>query len=426
MKIRQSIVRKMVLGITIVSTITYATSAIFILILGKLSWFSSIPSWLFVVGTLAVGIFWTGLFGYAAARWMLKPLVSVTDTVTEAATGNLNVSAIEVRSRDEMYRLAEAVNKMLEQFRTIVNSIKSNSSLTDRHVQELQGAVNQTAVQLEGLTIQSEQITSGTSMQASSTNLLHTSADELYQSALIMQEEASIAKQRTDHMNLAASQSEEVFRSLVEGMRHLEQLNRGSLETIQQLSQLAEEIGNISSVVGGIAEQTHLLALNAAIEAARAGEEGRGFVVVAQEVKTLADSSGNAVDEIRHLIEQVQHGVMAAVQSITAQYELSSQEAENGERFAKAFHEVKEEATNVSATVEKMVSLLAIQAKQVEESREQTSMVAQVAENIREGAETVHDTSQQQAAIMEEIAASTDELRLKSTELLEKASYFRT
>src|SRR5690606_27435566 len=255
MFIRKNIVRKMVLGITIVSAITYATSAFVLLILGQLDLFSSIPTWLFVVGTLGVGVFWTGLFGYVASRWMLKPLVAVTDTVTEAAKGNLNVAAIEVRSRDEMYQLAEAVNKMTEQLRTIVTSIKANSSLTDRHVQELQGAVSQTAAQLEGLTIQSEQITSGTSMQASSTNLLHTAADELYQSALNMQEEASVAKQRTEHMNAAATQSEEVFHSLVEGMRHLEQLNRGSLETIQQLSELAEQIGNISSVVGGIAEQ---------------------------------------------------------------------------------------------------------------------------------------------------------------------------
>ncbi|GIP18892.1 methyl-accepting chemotaxis protein [Paenibacillus montaniterrae] len=425
MGIRKSIVRKMVLGITVASLITYATSAFFLLVLGKMDLFSSIPTWLFVVGTLVLGVFWTGLFGFIATKWMLKPLLKVTSTVSEAATGNLKVESVEVHTRDEMYQLAEAVNGMLSRFRTIVNSIKSNSSLTDKHVQELQGAVNQTAIQLEGLAMQSEQITSGTSMQASSTSMLHSTADELYQSALHMQEEASEAKQRTEHMNMAATQSEEVFRSLVDGMRQLEQLNRDSLETIQQLSQIAEEIGNISSVVGGIADQTHLLALNAAIEAARAGEEGRGFVVVAQEVKSLADSSGQAVDEIRHLIEQVQQGVLAAVQSITAQYELSSQEAENGERFAKAFHQVKEEATTVAVTVEKMAALLAAQAKQAEESREQTSKVAQVAESIREGAQSVYDTSQQQAAIMEEIAASTDELRAKSSELLEKASYFR-
>ncbi|MCR8660090.1 methyl-accepting chemotaxis protein [Paenibacillus endoradicis] len=424
MKIRQSIVRKFVLGITLASSITYATSAFILLVMDGM--FETIPTWLFVVGTLAFGVFWTGLFGYFAAKWLLRPLLAVTNNVTEAATGNLNVASVEIKSRDEMYQLSVAVDTMLRQFRTIVESIKENSAQTDKHVQELQGAVNQSAVQLEGLTVQSEQITSGTSMQASSTNLLYSSADELYQSALHMQSEANVAKQRTEEMNRAATQSEEVFRSLVDGMRKLEALNKGSLETIDQLSQLAEEIGNISSVVGGIADQTHLLALNAAIEAARAGDEGRGFVVVAQEVKSLADSSGQAVGEIRTLIDQVQQGVARAVQYITEQYKLSSQEAENGEKFAQAFHEVKTDAVTVAVTVEKMAELLARQAVQVDESREQTSRVAQVAENIREGAERVHDTSQQQAAVMEEIAASTDELRVKSTDLLQKAAYFRT
>lgn len=424
MKIRQSIVRKIVLGITVSSVITYATSAFVLLMMNGM--FESIPTWLFVVGTLALGVFWTGLFGYIAAKWLLRPLLALTNNVTEAATGNLNVAPVQMKSRDEMYRLSVAVEQMLSQFRTIVDSIKVNSAQTDRHVQELQGAVNQSAVQLEGLTVQSEQITSGTSMQASSTHLLHATADELYQSALNMQDEANLAKQRTEGMNQAATESEEVFRSLVDGMRQLEALNKGSLETIQQLSELAEEIGNISSVVGGIADQTHLLALNAAIEAARAGDEGRGFVVVAHEVKSLADSSGHAVDEIRTLIDQVQRGVSQAVQYINKQYQLSSQEAENGEKFAQAFQEVKQEASTVSVTVEKMADLLARQAEQAEESRQQSSHVAQVAENIREGAERVHDTSQQQAAVMEEIAASTDELRVKSSELLEKAAYFRT
>lgn len=424
MKIRQSIVRKMVLGITVSSAITYATSAFILLVMNGM--FESIPTGVFIGGTLAFGVFWTGLFGYIATKWMLKPLLALTKNVEEAATGNLNVAPVDIKTRDEMYKLGAAIEQMLSQFRTIVNSIKENSSQTDKHVQELQGAVSQSAIQLEGLTIQSEQITSGTAMQASSTNVLHASADELYVSAMHMQDEANTAKQRTDEMNQAASQSEEVFRSLVEGMRQLEVLNKGSLETIQQLSQLAEEIGNISSVVGGIADQTHLLALNAAIEAARAGEEGRGFVVVAQEVKSLADSSGQAVDEIRTLIDQVQQGVSKAVQYINEQYKLSSKEAENGEKFALAFHEVQQEAATVSHTVDKMAELLAKQAKQVEESREQTSRVAQVAENIREGAQQVHDTSQQQAAVMEEISASTDELRLKSSDLLQKAAYFRT
>jgi len=424
MKIRQSIVKKMVLGITMVSIITYGTSAFVLLVMDEI--FQSVPSWLFVVCTLAIGVFWTGLIGYFAAKWLLRPLIAVTKAVTEASTGNLNVESTAVKSQDEMHQLSVAVDRMLEQFRTIVNGIKENSNLTDKHVQELQGAVGQSAIQLEGLTIQSEKITTGTTVQANSTNNLHEAADALYQSALHMQEEASIAQQRTIDMNHAAGQSEEVFRSLVSGMHQLEELSKGSMKTIQHLSHLAEKIGNISEVVGGIADQTHLLALNAAIEAARAGDEGRGFVVVAQEVKSLADSSGQAVGEIRNLIEQVQTGVASAVNDINQQFSLSSEEAKKGETFAVAFHEVKQEAEKVTEIVQKMSDLFAAQSIKVEESREQTSQVAQIAVEIREGAELVHDTSQQQAAVMQEIAASTDELRVKSSDLLQKADYFRT
>ncbi len=111
---------------------------------------------------------------------------------------------------------------------------------------------------------------------------------------------------------------------------------------------------------------------------------------------------------------------------INQQYVLSSEEAEKGEKFAAAFHEVKKEAEKVSSVVQSMAALFVEQAKKVEESREQTSQVAQIAVDIREGAELVHDTSQQQAAVMQEIAASTDELRVKSSDLLQKAGYFRT
>lgn len=423
--INKSIVRKMVFGIVISSVITYATSAFCLLVLRD-EWFQSIPTSLFVSGTLALGVIWTGLFGYIATKYMLKPLIAVTKAVTEASTGNLKVSVPELKTKDEMYQLSSAVSAMLEKFRSIVNGIKENSELTDRHIQELQGAVNDSAIQLEGLTNQSEKIQLGTSMQASSAVKLNDSTDELYKASLHMKEEAELTRQRTEQMNAAASQSEEVFTSLVDGMKRLVDMNQLSLETVQELSELAEQIGEISTVVGGISDQTHLLALNASIEAARAGEEGRGFVVVAQEVKKLAESSNRAVNEIRELITQVQEGVGKTVQFIETQHEVSSQEAAQGEKFVTAFKQVKEEADKVTLTVATIVDQLHAQAVQVEQSKEQTESVAEISENIRLGADEVLNTSQHQAAVMEEIAASTDELRQRSTDLLAQASYFKT
>lgn len=423
--INRSIVRKMVLGIVIASIITYATSAFCLLVLRD-EWFQSIPTGLFVGGTLALGVFWTGLFGYIATKIMLKPLIAVTHAVTEASTGNLKVTLPDVKTRDEMYQLSNAVEAMLEKFRSIVNGIKENSQLTDRHIEELQGAVSASAVQLEGLTNQSEKIQMGTSMQASSTLKLNDATDELFKSALHMKQEAELTRERTEQMNEAATQSEEVFTSLVDGMKRLVEMNQLSLETVQELSNLAEQIGEISTVVGGISDQTHLLALNASIEAARAGEEGRGFVVVAQEVKKLAESSNRAVGEIRELITQVQEGVGKTVQFIHSQHEVSSQEAAQGEKFVSAFKQVKEQADKVTLTVATIVNQLHEQAHQVEQSKEQTGTVAEISEHIRLGADEVLNTSQHQAAVMQEIAASTDELRQRSTDLLAQASYFKT
>lgn len=424
MQISRSIVRKMVLGIVLSSIVTYATSAFVLLVINN--WFNSIPTSIFVIGTLALGVIWTGLFGFIATRYMLKPLIKVTDAVTEASKGNLNVELPALKTQDEMYQLSTAVEAMLSQFRSIVNSIKQNSEITDRHVQELQAAVNASAVQLEGLTNQSEKIQSGTSMQASSTIKLNDATDVLYKSALQMQQEAEITQQRTEQMNDAATQSEAVFASLIDGMRHLVDMNQLSLSTVQELSRLAEQIGEISTVVGGIADQTHLLALNASIEAARAGEEGKGFDVVAREVKSLADSSGRAVNEIRELIDHVQEGVSKTVEIIEKQHEVSSQEAAQGEKYVAVFKQVKEEAERVTHTVVNIVNQLQEQTLQVEQSKEQTGTVANISEHIRLGAEEVLNTSQQQAAVMEEIAASTDELRQRSSELLAQASYFKT
>jgi len=427
MLISKSIVRKMVFGVVASSIVTYATSAFFLLVLkDSVPFFKDIPLSLFVAGTLGLGIVWTGLFGYIATRFMLKPLIKITNVVTEASTGNLSVDVPKLKSRDEMYQLSMAVEQMLTKFSSIVNGIKENSELTDRHIKELQEAINASAIQLEGLTHQSEQIQTGTSMQASSTVKLNEATDELYKSALHMQEEAELTKQRTEQMNIAATQSEEVFTSLIEGMRRLVEMNKLSLGTVQELSQFAEQIGEISTVVGGISDQTHLLALNASIEAARAGEEGRGFVVVAQEVKKLAESSNKAVSEIRELITQVQEGVQKTVEFIEAQHEVSSQEAAQGEKFVSAFKQVKEEAENVTYTVIDIVSQLHQQTEQVQQSKEQTGTVANISEHIRQGAEQVLNASQHQAAVMEEIAASTDELRQRSGDLLEQASYFKT
>ncbi|MFB9277755.1 methyl-accepting chemotaxis protein [Cohnella cellulosilytica] len=424
MKPKFGIVKKMVIGITAASAVTYATSAFFLLVLKDM--FDFMSGWLFVLLTLLFGIFWTGLFGFFAAKWLLKPLLSLTQAAREAAKGNLRANVAASTSGDEMQELGEAFAKMLEQLRTMIDGIKDNTRLTDSHVKELQEAIGQAAGQIEQMTSESEAITSGTQTQAESAERLHLDAESLASAAGRMSEEAGSARERAGGMNRAAAQSEEVFRSLIGGMRQLSELNKEAMDVVEKLSDYARQIGSISDVVGDLADQTHLLALNASIEAARAGEEGRGFEVVAQAVKSLADESAGSVKNIRTLIRHIQDEVGRAVGHIRSQYELSESEAEKGQRFAAAFREVNEEAQHVVAIVESMAADIARQAEQAAVQLHEAKRVANAADRIRLGAQQVFSASQEQTAVMEEIAASTDALRARSAELRTKTEFFRS
>ncbi|RED89304.1 MULTISPECIES: methyl-accepting chemotaxis protein [Cohnella] len=424
MKSKFGIVKKMVIGITAVSAVTYATSAFFLLVLKDM--FDFMSGWLFVLLTLLLGIFWTGLFGFFAAKWLLKPLVSLTDAAREAAKGNLRANVSPPASGDEMQELGEAFDKMLAQLREMIDGIKENTRLTDSHVRELQEAVGQATGQIEQMTNESEAITSGTQTQAESAERLHLDAETLSAAADRMSDEAAVARERVTQMNRAAAQSEEVFKSLIGGMRQLSELNREAMDVVEKLSDYAKQIGTISDVVGDIADQTHLLALNASIEAARAGEEGRGFEVVAQAVKSLADESAGSVKNIRTLIRHIQEEVGRAVGHIRSQYELSEREAEGGQKFAAAFHDVNEEAQQVVGLVESMAAGISRQAEQATMQLNEARRVATVADRIRLGAQQVFSASQEQTAVMQEIAASTDSLRAKSAELRTKTEFFRS
>jgi len=418
------IVKKFVVGITVASSVTYGTSAFFLLVLKNV--FDFMPSWTFVLLTLMFGIFWTGLFGYFAARWLLKPLLSLTKAAQETANGNLRASVPAIQSGDEMQELGVAFGRMLEQLRTMIDGIKENSRLTDAHVKDLQGAITQAAGQIEQMTNESEAITSGTQTQSESAERLHRDAERLSAAADRMSADAENARARANGMNRAAMQSEEVFRSLIAGMRQLSELNGEAMYVVARLKGYAQEIGSISGVVAEIADQTHLLALNASIEAARAGEEGRGFEVVAQAVKALADESATSVKHIRSLIRQIQDEVGHAVGFIRDQYELSESEARKGEQFALAFREVNEEARHVVDIVEAMAGELNEQARQATEQLNDARRVAEAADQIRVGARQVFAASQEQTAVMEEIAASTDSLRSKAIDLRSKVEFFRS
>ncbi|WP_027092315.1 methyl-accepting chemotaxis protein [Cohnella thermotolerans] len=423
MEVKFGIVKKMVVGITFVSSITYGTSAFFLLVLKKA--FDFLPNGLFVLLTLIVGVFWTGLFGFFFSKWLLRPLVELTRAAREAADGNLSLQVRVGRSNDELAMLSLAFDDMLKRLVAIINGIRDNSRQADQHAAELQDAIGEAASRIEQMSHQAEAIEGGTQRQSASALAMRLSVEQLSAAAEEASGQAEGARERARAMNAAVAESETAIRTVVEGMRQLAELNREALTVVRRLNEYAERIGSISDVVGDFAEETQLLALNASIEAARAGEEGKGFAVVAQAVKKLAVQSGGAVRDIRELIASIRSEVASVVRHIERQAAVAQREAVLGEESAASLAVVAREAAALGDIVEAVAGRIAEQAEQVGATLAEATAVAQVADSIRSGAQEISSASQEQTAVMQEIAASSETLRAKSAELREQVAFFK-
>jgi methyl-accepting chemotaxis protein len=192
------------------------------------------------------------------------------------------------------------------------------------------------------------------------------SVEQITKATNDINEKADTARHLTTQMVTTSKDSTRVIQSLVNGVQQLATSNQESIQVVRRLESDALKIGEISSVVGELAAQTHLLALNASIEAARAGEEGRGFAVVAGEVKKLAEQSSQAVNDINQLIDQIQSEVRNVVIKITEQFEVAKKASAHGESAALALQNIVGEADEASQTVNDISSMISSQAEQVQ------------------------------------------------------------
>lgn len=423
-KYKFSLVKKIVIGIMLLATITYTTSAFFIFVLKDLV-ASTMSDVLFVSGTLLLGIIWSGILGFIAAKMITKPLISLQEVAKLAATGDLRQTVKVTASDDELRAVGIAFNSMLENLQHMVRNIQDNFKQTHEIVNELSGASETSAKSVEMIAETIEEISAGAEEQS---YLTHQTAD-LIQKATSLAEQAGQQVQRSkrlfQEMVQKLEQGTETVRTLVSGMQSIAEANQKSMNSVGRLEQNAQKIGDIISVVGDIAKQTNLLALNASIEAARAGEHGRGFAVVAEEVRKLADESRGATDQISELILDMQKEVHEVVEQISSQSELASREAVRGEETSRTINSMQESVKVSVESVEEIERFMTMQADAMNETMESGQKVAAIAVESSAGAQQVSSSISDQTAALEEIAASAQILKESANELQGQIANFK-
>lgn len=363
---------------------------------------------------LAISIVITiGLVIYVR-RTITSPLRSIMSSATVIGDGDLSGADIAINTKDELGQLGGIFNTMKGNIRNLITQIQSNA-------EQLGASAQQLSASAEEMTATTEDVTRQAADTAETSQIATGAANE---SAIAMEETAqgiqriAEASQTLHTSSLNASEVATNGTQIITNARQqMNEINGAALtvnELVQKLALQTEEIGNMTQVITAITEQTNLLALNAAIEAARAGEHGKGFAVVADEVRTLAEeskASANSIatltTEIRQDTKNVEQAMESALGSVQEGVVVISQAGESFDTIVEAVNEMTYQIQDVSATAEQ----LSASAEQVSAS---VNEIASGTRNISENIDTV-------AAAMEEQSATMNEVTNVATTLSENA-----
>lgn len=253
------------------------------------------------IGAIIGGVLLIGIFGVLIARSIGKNVSQLQQATSRLADGEL-ATRVHLANEDELGIIARSFNKMAEE----LSSLISQTRLSADHV-------NKACVAVTGMT---DQVSASSQTQTDQAAIAAQSISQLNEIVKEVASKANKAVATAEEASQVSNEGQRIVGNSVAGINAVARTIVESAKTIEALGQQSEEIGKILQVIRDIAEQTNLLALNAAIEAARAGEQGRGFAVVADEVRKLAERTSGATTEISAIITAIQNGTLEAVNAM--------------------------------------------------------------------------------------------------------------
>jgi methyl-accepting chemotaxis protein len=266
----------------------------------------------------------------------------------------------------------------------IVQSINTVASSLEKALQEVGEAVSATASASSQISSSTEEMAAGAQEQTSQASEVAGAVEEMTKTILENSRNAGVAAETAKTAKASAEHGMHVVAETVRGMQRIAEVVQLSAGTVRELGKSSDQIGEIISVIDDIADQTNLLALNAAIEAARAGEQGRGFAVVADEVRKLAERTTKATKEIAGMIKKIQVDTSGAVSSM----EQGTGEVKKGKELADRAGASLQEILGVSQKVTDMVTQIAAA------SEEQSSASEQISKNVEGISKVTGETAQ--------------------------------
>ncbi|GMA51709.1 hypothetical protein GCM10025857_30660 [Alicyclobacillus contaminans] len=362
---------------------------------------------------------------WVTTRTILRPLRVVIGISERIADGILDESVpIHSDGKDEVSRLGRAFSKMQQNLRSVIGQVMSTADQVAASAEELSASANETCKASEHIAGVIQQIAAGSETQLSRIEIGQQVIDELSDA---LEKIAAGAAQVTANAQQASDLATSGRNSVAQSIQQMHAIH-GKItdltQTMEELNQKSVHVGSIVETITTIAEQTNLLALNAAIEAARAGAEGKGFSVVAAEVRALAEQSAKSAQSIQAYVQDIQNHIASAVEATRAGAAEVSTGIATAETSGTAF-------TDIHRAVEEVAE----QIRGVNDAAQRLTQSTRLSDAIRDihnvantnatGTQDAGAATEQQLATMEEIAASATALTSLANELVEAVRSFQ-
>nr|WP_239587880.1 cache domain-containing protein [Gracilibacillus alcaliphilus] len=371
--------------------------------------------------TLIIGISVIWIF----ASNISNPINKVSKQMNLLANGDLTADDITVNSKDEMGNLANSMNYMQGKLRNLISNVSSASERMTAQSEELTQSANEVKAGSEQVATTMEELASGAEKQADSATDLSAAMQNFSKEVATANGTGTRIHESSGNVLDLTEEGNQAMQVSKQQMEKIDQIVQTAVDKVRGLDAQSQQISKLVIVIKDIAEQTNLLALNAAIEAARAGEHGKGFAVVADEVRKLAEQVSESVEDITKIVTNVQNESAVVADSLLGGYqeveEGTNQIEATGEKFKKINQAVLEMVNNMKTVTDNLATI-------AENSQQMSGSIEEIAAISQESAAGVEETSassQQTSASMEEVTQSSNDLAKLAEELNNLVNEFK-